>query len=149
MSELPAVEMWTDGACAGNPGPGGWAAILRSGPHEKELAGGEPHTTNNRMELRAVVEGLRALRRPSSVKVVTDSSYVAQAWNAGWLDRWQRNGWRTGEKKDVLNRDLWEELLAVAAPHTVVFERVRGHAGHELNERADRLAVVERDRQRP
>ena len=137
--------MWTDGACSGNPGPGGWAAIMRSGPHEKEISGGDPATTNNRMELSAVVEGLRALRRPSRVEIVTDSAYVAQAWNARWLQRWQGNGWRTADKKAVLNRDLWEALLVAAAPHEIRFTRVKGHAGHELNERADRLAVQARD----
>ncbi len=135
------VELWTDGACSGNPGPGGWGAILRYGEREKELSGGEPDTTNNRMELRAVIEGLRALTRPSRVVIKTDSAYIERAFTDGWLERWKRNGWRTAAKKPVANQDLWLELDAAATPHTVRFERVAGHAGVELNERADRLAV--------
>lgn len=139
------VEIWTDGACAGNPGPGGWGAILRWQGHEREVSGGEPETTNNRMELRAVIGGLGALTRPSRVVIVTDASYVEKAFTEGWLAKWQRNGWRTAAKKPVENQDLWRELLAAAAPHEVRFERVKGHAGVELNERADELAVAARD----
>jgi ribonuclease HI len=136
------VELWTDGACSGNPGPGGWGAILRYGDHERELSGGEPTTTNNRMELRAVIEGLRALTRPSQVVIVTDSAYVERAFADGWLERWKRNGWRTAARKPVANQDLWIELDDVRTPHRIRFERVAGHAGIELNERADQLAVA-------
>jgi ribonuclease HI len=135
------VELWTDGACSGNPGPGGWAALLRYNGRERELTGGETLTTNTRMELMAVLEGLRALKRPVEVVVHTDSAYVQRAFDDGWLERWQRNGWRTSAKKPVENRDLWEAILEAARPHTVRFERVRGHAGVELNERVDELAV--------
>jgi ribonuclease HI len=145
--EPRTVELWADGACSGNPGPGGWATILRWNGHERELSGGEPQTTNNRMELRSVIEGLRALTRPVHVIVHTDSSYVERAFTDGWLTSWQRNGWRTKDRKDVKNRDLWEELFALTQQHQVEFKRVKGHSGIELNERVDELAVVERDRQ--
>jgi ribonuclease HI len=135
------VELWTDGACLGNPGPGGWAALLRWNDQEREIVGGDPQTTNNRMELRAVLEGLRALKRPVEVHVHTDSAYVQRAFTEGWLERWQRNGWRTAAKKPVENQDLWESLLEAAGPHTVRFTRVKGHAGVELNERVDVLAA--------
>ena len=141
------VELWTDGACSGNPGPGGWAAILRAGEHERVLSGGEPLTTNNRMELKSVVEGLRALNRPCRVRVHLDSSYVKNAFTNGWLERWQRNGWRTSGKQPVKNRELWQELLAEAARHEIEWVKVTGHAGVELNERVDRLACAERDRE--
>jgi len=138
------VEIWTDGACSGNPGPGGWGAILRWRGHESEVSGGDPQTTNNRMELSAVIGGLGALTRPSRVVIVTDASYVEKAFTAGWLDKWQRNGWKTAAKKPVENQDLWQELLRAVAGHEVRFERVKGHAGVELNERADQLAVAAR-----
>ena len=148
MSEEPqTVELWADGACSGNPGPGGWATVLRWNGHERELSGGEPQTTNNRMELRSVIEGLRALTRPVHVIVHTDSSYVERAFTDGWLTSWQSNGWRTKDRKDVKNRDLWEELFALTQKHQVEFKRVKGHSGIELNERVDELAVAERDRQ--
>jgi ribonuclease HI len=137
-----AVELWTDGACSGNPGPGGWAAILRYGDRERELTGGDPATTNNRMELTAVVEGLRALTRSVPVVVHTDSAYIERAFTDGWLRRWKANGWRTAGKKPVANRDLWEALDEAAAGHRVSFRRVEGHRGIELNERADVLAVA-------
>ena len=139
------VEIWTDGACSGNPGPGGWAAILRWRGHESEVSGGAAETTNNRMELSAVIGGLAALTRPSRVVIVTDASYVEKAFTEGWLDKWQRNGWKTSAKKPVENQDLWQELLRAVDSHEVRFERVKGHAGHELNERADQLAVAARD----
>jgi ribonuclease HI len=142
------VELWTDGACSGNPGPGGWAAILRYRGHERVLSGGEPLTTNNRMELQGVIEGLRALTRPSRVLIVTDSAYLERAFTDGWLTRWKRNGWRTSAKKPVANQDLWIALDEAAAPHTIRFRRVAGHAGIELNERADQLAVAEIARMR-
>jgi ribonuclease HI len=144
---LTEVELWTDGACSGNPGRGGWAALLRTGDHERVLSGGERVTTNNRMELRSVVEGLRALKRPCRVRVHVDSSYVKNAFTNGWLDRWQRNGWTTAGKQPVKNRGLWEELIAEASRHTIEWVKVTGHAGVELNERVDRLACAERDRQ--
>jgi ribonuclease HI len=140
------VELWTDGACSGNPGPGGWAAVLRWNGHLKELSGGDPQTTNNRMELMSVIEGLRALTRPVDVVVHVDSAYVEGAFTQGWIDRWRQNGWRTAGKQPVKNRDLWEALAEEVARHRVTWKRVAGHAGVELNERADRLAVLERDR---
>jgi ribonuclease HI len=143
---LTEVELWTDGACSGNPGPGGWAALLRMGEHERVLVGGERWTTSNRMELTGVVQGLRALRRPCRVRVHIDSSYVKNAFVNGWIARWQRNGWRTGEKQPVKNRELWEELVAEVARHEIEWVKVKGHHGIELNERVDRLACAERDR---
>ena len=134
-----AVEVFTDGACLGNPGPGGWAALLRSGTREKELSGGESDTTNNRMELMAAIAGIEALKRACSVVVVTDSEYVRRGIEE-WLKRWQANGWRTSDKKPVKNRDLWERLAAALASHEVRWRWVRGHAGHVENERVDRLA---------
>ncbi len=139
MSE---VEIWTDGACSGNPGPGGWACILRWGGRELELSGGDPGTTNNRMEMMAVISGLEALRRPAQAKVILDSSYVMDPLAKGWLEGWKRRGWMTSARKPVANQDLWLRLEAAIAPHAVRFERVKGHAGVELNERADRLAVA-------
>ena len=138
---MQTVELWTDGACSGNPGPGGWAAVLRLGERERELTGGDPATTNNRMELQAVVEGLRALKRPCRVLVHTDSAYVRNAIRQGWIDGWQRNGWRTKAKTPVANRDLWEDLLEAMRDHRVEWVAVKGHSGVELNERCDRLAV--------
>jgi len=146
LAAVNEVELWTDGACSGNPGPGGWAALLRMGSHERVLSGGETLTTNNRMELTGVVRGLRALRRPCLVRVHLDSSYVKNAFTNGWLDRWQRNGWATRDKQPVKNRELWHELLAEVVRHEVVWVKVAGHAGVELNERVDQLACAERDR---
>ncbi|HYD58266.1 MAG TPA: ribonuclease HI [Burkholderiales bacterium] len=136
MSE---VEIYTDGACRGNPGPGGWGAILRAGTREKELFGGEAHTTNNRMELTAVIRALEALKRPSRVRLYTDSQYV-QKGISEWIHSWKRKGWKTADKKDVKNADLWRELDALAARHEIEWHWVRGHAGHVENERADELA---------
>ncbi len=135
------VELFTDGACSGNPGPGGWGAILRSGEHEKELCGGEAQTTNNRMELTAVIEGLSALKYPCSVRLVTDSKYVADGISKGWAQSWRNNGWRKADKKPAQNPDLWEKLLDLVAVHDVTIEWIKGHAGHPENERCDRLAV--------
>jgi ribonuclease HI len=148
MPELDTDEVLLvpDGAVSGNPGPGGWAVVLVKGDHQKELSGGEPHTTNNRMELRAVIEGLEALTRPCRVRVQCDSAYVVNAHRQGWLRNWQRNGWRTAAKKPVENQDLWQQLLAAEEPHEITWELVKGHAGHELNERADVLAVLARER---
>ena len=136
---MTEVEIFTDGACKGNPGPGGWGAIIRSGAHEKELSGGEPGTTNNRMELMAAIAALKALKRPCSVVLSSDSIYVRDGITK-WIHGWQRNGWRTADKKPVKNADLWQQLLEAAAPHRIRWEWVKGHAGHPENERADRLA---------
>ncbi len=138
---LRFVEVFTDGACSGNPGPGGWGAILRYGKIEKELSGGEKETTNNRMELTAAIEGLKALKEPCRVKLVTDSKYVADGISKGWAESWRRNGWRKADKKPALNPDLWEQLLDLIAVHDVEIEWVKGHVGHPENERCDRLAV--------
>jgi ribonuclease HI len=135
----PHVTIYTDGACSGNPGPGGWGAILMSGDHTKELKGGEPLTTNNRMELMAAIAALEALKRPAVVDLHTDSQYLRNGIMA-WINQWKRNGWRTAEKKPVKNDDLWKRLDAALAPHRVRWHWVRGHAGHALNERADQLA---------
>lgn len=137
MPEL--VEVFTDGACKGNPGPGGWGALLRYGEHERELHGGEAQTTNNRMELMAVIQALEALKRPSPVRITTDSQYVKRGVTE-WMVRWKRNGWLTAERKAVKNRDLWERLDRALAEHQVQWHWVRGHTGHPENERADRLA---------
>ena len=139
MTELAQVELFTDGACKGNPGPGGWGAVIRAGKHEKELAGGEPLTTNNRMELTAAIEGLNALTRPCRVTLSTDSRYVMDGLTK-WIHGWQKNGWKTADKKPVKNADLWQALLEAARPHRVEWKWVKGHAGHPENERADRLA---------
>jgi ribonuclease HI len=133
------VEIATDGACKGNPGPGGWGAVIRHGEREKELSGGEALTTNNRMELTAAIEALNALKRPCRVKLSTDSRYVMDGLTK-WLKAWQRNGWRTSDKKPVKNADLWQKLIDAAAPHRIEWIWVKGHAGHGDNERADRLA---------
>ncbi len=134
-----AVEIFTDGACLGNPGPGGWAALLRYGQREKEISGGARETTNNRMELMAAVRALDALTRPVQVRLYTDSRYVCDGVTA-WLPGWKRNGWRTAARKPVRNRDLWEALDRALGEHTVEWHWVRGHAGHPENERADKLA---------
>ena len=139
MSELPLVQMATDGACKGNPGPGGWGVVIRSGEREKTLSGGEPLTTNNRMELMAAIRGLKALKRPCRVVLSTDSRYVMDGLTK-WLAGWQRNGWKTAARQPVKNADLWQELVAAAAPHRIRWEWVKGHAGHPENERADQLA---------
>jgi len=134
-----AVEIYADGACRGNPGPGGWGVLLRSGGRERELHGGEAQTTNNRMELTAVIEGLRALKVPSQVRVYTDSQYV-QKGISEWIHAWKRRGWRTSDKKPVKNVDLWKALDEAARVHAVEWHWVKGHAGHPENERADALA---------
>lgn len=137
------VELYTDGACSGNPGPGGWGAILRFGTHEKELSGGEEQTTNNRMELTAVIEGLLALKEPCKVTLTTDSKYVADGLSKGWAANWKKNGWRKADKKPALNPDLWDELLRLADIHTIEINWIKGHAGHSENERCDALAVAQ------
>lgn len=133
------VEIFTDGACKGNPGPGGWGVILRVGHHEKELSGHEAHTTNNRMELTAAIRGLTALTRPCTVTLHTDSRYVIDGITR-WVFGWQRNGWKNAAKKPVANADLWEELIAAVRGHKVEWVWVKGHDGHPENERVDRLA---------
>lgn len=135
------VTIYTDGACSGNPGPGGWGAVLVSGEHEKELFGGEPHTTNNRMELTAVIEALAALKKPCTVQLVTDSKYVVDAIEKGWAVKWRKNGWMRNNKEKALNPDLWQKLLELLEIHRVTFQWVKGHAGHPYNERCDALAV--------
>ena len=139
MSELPHVEIASDGACKGNPGPGGWGAVIRMGDKEKELSGGEPLTTNNRMEMTAAICGLNALTKPCRVTLSTDSRYVMDGLTK-WIKGWQRNGWKTADKKPVKNADLWQALLDAAMPHRIEWVWVKGHAGHPENERADRLA---------
>jgi ribonuclease HI len=133
------VEIWTDGACSGNPGPGGWGAILRFGDAEKELSGGEAQTTNNRMEMMAAIAGLEALTKPCTVSLTTDSVYVKDGLTK-WIHGWKRNGWKTADKKPVKNEDLWKRLEAAAGRHRVTWHWVKGHAGHPENERADALA---------
>jgi ribonuclease HI len=137
--QRPQVQIFTDGACKGNPGPGGWGAILRAGGKERELNGAEPHTTNNRMELQAAISALNALTRPCSVDLTTDSVYVRDGISK-WVHGWQKNGWKTADKKPVKNGDLWQALLDAARPHEVRWHWVKGHAGHAENERADELA---------
>ena len=139
MASAEPVEIHTDGACSGNPGPGGWGAVLLWGGHEKELSGGEAMTTNNRMELMAAIASLEALTRPSEVVLWTDSNYLKQGITS-WIDGWKRNGWRNAAKEPVKNRDLWERLDAARARHRVTWRWLKGHAGHALNERADALA---------
>ena len=139
MTIMKSIEIHTDGACLGNPGPGGWAALLRHGTVERELAGGESPTTNNRMELLAAIMALEALKQPCRVVLSTDSQYV-QKGIAEWLPNWVRRGWKTAAGAPVKNQDLWQRLHAAAAPHRVEWKWVKGHAGHELNERADQLA---------
>ena len=133
------VEIYTDGACRGNPGPGGWGALLRAGSTEKELHGGEAQTTNNRMELTAAIRALEALKRPCSVALYTDSQYVRQGITE-WLPQWRARGWKTASRKPVKNQDLWQQLDAEAARHRIEWHWVKGHAGHPENERADALA---------
>ncbi len=142
MTDVPTngrVTVHTDGACSGNPGPGGWGVILQWGSHVRELKGGEPYTTNNRMELTAAIMALEALKRPCTVDLHTDSEYLRQGIT-DWISGWKRNGWRTAARKPVRNVDLWQRLDAVVNRHTVHWHWVRGHAGHRLNERADELA---------
>ena len=136
---MAVVDAFTDGACSGNPGPGGWGVLLRAGTHEKELNGGEAATTNNRMELLAAIVALESLKRPARITIHTDSIYVKDGITR-WIHRWKENGWRTSAKKPVKNADLWQRLEAAAQPHDVRWEWVKGHAGHAENERADQLA---------
>ena len=145
MNIIKRVEIFTDGACSGNPGPGGYGVILRFGEHIKELSGGEHETTNNRMELTGVIKGLSALKEPCEVTLTTDSKYVVDSITKGWVYGWKKKGWIKSDKKPALNVDLWEQLLPLLEKHKVNFIRVKGHAGHPEHERSDRLAVMQRD----
>ena len=140
---MKSINIYTDGACSGNPGPGGWGAVLVYNGIEKQLSGGEKNTTNNRMELTAVIEALKALKEPCNVTLTTDSKYVCDAINKEWVFGWQRNNWRKADKKPALNVDLWEQLLELLKIHNVEFGWVKGHNGHKYNEICDRLAVSE------
>lgn len=147
MSELPHVEIFTDGACKGNPGPGGWGALIRSGARERELSGGENPSTNNRMELMAAIEALNALTKPCRVELTTDSNYVRDGITK-WIHGWRRNGWKTADRKPVKNAELWQALLEASARHQISWHWVKGHAGHPENERADLLACSAAEAQR-
>ncbi len=136
-----SIDIYTDGACSGNPGPGGWGAILCWNGHEKELSGGEEETTNNRMEMMAVIKALEALKKPSTVTLYTDSKYVKQGAEE-WLEGWKAKGWQNASKKPVKNKELWERIDSLLSEHNVTFIWVKGHAGHEMNERVDKLAVT-------
>ena len=144
---MKTVIIYTDGACSGNPGPGGWGAILSYNGREKELSGGEKQTTNNRMELTAVISALEALREPCAVELYSDSKYVIDALSKGWAESWRKKNWIKSDKKPALNPDLWERLLDLTAVHTMRYHWVKGHADNEYNNRCDALAVAERDRQ--
>jgi ribonuclease HI len=143
MTDISDVVIYTDGACSGNPGPGGWAAILMAAGAKKELSGGEANTTNNRMELMGVISGLKALTRPCNVEVHSDSAYVVNAFSQNWIGKWASNGWKNSAKADVANSDLWKELLELTKIHNVTFIKVKGHADNEFNNRCDELAVME------
>lgn len=138
--ENKKVTIYTDGACSGNPGKGGWGSILIYGDVVKELSGGEDNTTNNRMELKAVIEALKALKSPCDVEIYSDSAYVVNAFAQKWIDNWIKNNWKTADKKSVKNVDLWQELLVLIKTHNVTFKKVKGHSDNELNERCDKLA---------
>ena len=140
---MKTVTIYTDGACSGNPGPGGWGAILAYNGREKELSGGEAETTNNRMELTGVIAALTALKEPCTVELYSDSKYVIDALSKGWADKWQANGWRKADKKPALNADLWEILLALVEKHDMRYHWIKGHAENEKNNRCDQLAVAE------
>ena len=142
---MKKVDIFTDGACKGNPGPGGWGALLRMGRHEKELSGGDPATTNNRMELTAAIKALEALIEPCDIRLHSDSKYVLDGITR-WVHGWQKNGWKNASKQPVRNADLWHELIAAAKPHKVEWIWVKGHNGHPENERADALACAEADK---
>lgn len=139
---MKEVILYTDGACSGNPGPGGWGALLIWNGTEKELSGGEPNTTNNRMEMKAIVEGLRALKEKCHVKIHSDSALIINAHNQNWIQNWQKRGWRKSNKKPVENQDLWKQMLKVMGPHKIDWIKVKGHSTNELNNRVDRIAVA-------
>lgn len=138
----PEVSIYTDGACSGNPGPGGYGAVLLWNGKEKEISGGEPHTTNNRMEMRAIIEALRGLKRPCKVTIYSDSALIINAFQQGWIEGWKRRGWKKADKKPVENMDLWQDMLDAMKPHEVSWVKVKGHSGIPLNERVDKLAVA-------
>jgi len=138
---MQTVILYTDGACSGNPGPGGWGALLIWNKKEKELSGSAADTTNNRMEMRAVIEGLRALTKPCHVKIHSDSALIVNAFNQNWIKNWKKRGWKKANKKPVENQDLWKEMLDAMEPHNVEWVKVKGHSGHPLNDRVDALAV--------
>ncbi len=138
---LPKVRIYTDGACSGNPGPGGWAALLDWNGKEKEISGSASHTTNNRMEMQAIIEALKALKKPCDVEIYSDSALIVNAFNSGWIDGWQRRNWKKADKSPVENQDLWLEMLEAMKPHNVSWFKVKGHADDERNNRVDRLAV--------
>jgi len=140
---MKKVTIYTDGACSGNPGPGGWGAILMFGPHKKEISGFEPSTTNNRMELTAAVQALKALIEPCDVTLYSDSAYLVNTFQQGWLTKWQLNGWKTSNKSPVENQDLWKELLELTSRHNVKWMKVKGHSDNEYNNRCDQLAREE------
>lgn len=142
---MDKVTIYTDGACSGNPGPGGWAAILIAGPHKKEISGGEPETTNNRMELLGVISALELLKRPCEAEIFSDSQYIVNAINQHWLISWKKRGWRRREG-ELKNPELWQRLDGLLARHTVTFHWVKGHAENEFNNRCDELAVAQRDK---
>ncbi|MCL2368537.1 MAG: ribonuclease HI [Oscillospiraceae bacterium] len=146
---MKTVKIYTDGACSGNPGPGGWGAILLHGPHRKELSGGEPETTNNRMELTGVIRALEALREPCTVALYTDSRYIVDAIEKRWVYKWRANKWIKGDKEPAKNPDLWTELLALLETHKVTFHWVKGHADNPHNNRCDELAVAESRKFKP
>ena len=143
MSKKPEVIVYTDGACSGNPGPGGWGAILIWNGKEKELSGGDPQTTNNRMEMKAVIEAFNALNKPCKVSIHSDSALIINAMTKGWIENWQKKSWRKADKKPVENKELWEQMLEAMKPHDVKWVKVKAHVGIELNERVDQLAVAQ------
>lgn len=147
MSDLTAVEIYTDGACSGNPGPGGWGAILICKGVEKEISGGEKLTTNNRMELMAAISALKCLKRPCQVTLYSDSAYLINGFTAGWIMSWKRNGWKNSSKQTVSNIDLWQELDRLSGIHTIKWMKVKGHADNPYNNRCDALAVAESRKQ--
>jgi ribonuclease HI len=141
MRTKPRVTIYTDGACSGNPGPGGWGAVLIWNGKEKEISGGASHTTNNRMEMQAIIEALNTLKRPCQVRIHSDSALIINAFKKSWINSWQKKGWRKADKKPVENRDLWEQMLKAMDRHDVKWVKVKGHSGDEFNDRADHLAV--------
>jgi ribonuclease HI len=147
VTDLPAVDIFTDGACRGNPGPGGWGALLRMGGKEREISGGEAPSTNNRMELMAAIEALNALKRPCQVQLYTDSVYVRDGITK-WIHGWRRNGWKTADNKPVKNAELWQQLVEACAPHRIAWHWVKGHSGHPENDRVDALACAEAEKRR-
>ena len=145
---MKEVTIYTDGACSGNPGPGGWGAVLMYGEHRKEISGGDAHTTNNRMELTGPIEALELLKQPCKVRLYSDSAYLVNAFNQHWIANWQRNGWQTSQKKPVENKELWQRLLELCRTHEVEFIKVKGHADNAENNRCDELAVAESQKYR-